>query len=166
MASATSDIAHHEFLFTETGCPDTMLIDALRQALPRTGSIVTWKKSFEMTINRRLAERNAGAAEFFADVNARIVDLIDVFSGESFIHPDFKGRTSIKVVLPVLAPELSYKSIEIQEGGSASDAWNRIVTELRDDANIARVRSALLTYCGLDTQAMWEIWRVLRARVS
>jgi len=30
------------------------------------------------------------------------------------------GRSSIKNVLPALVPELSYKDLEVQEGGTAS----------------------------------------------
>ena len=34
--------------------------------------------------------------------------------------PRFNGSASIKQVLPVLCPELSYKELDIQEGGSAT----------------------------------------------
>ena len=119
-----------------------------------------------MTINRRLAERNPSASIFLENLNARMVDLMDVFLSQAFIHPGFKGSNSIKAVLPVVVPTLSYKFLEIQEGGSASDAWNKIVTGGCDDVEVARVRQALLIYCGLDTRAMWEIWRVLIARVN
>ena len=162
MASADATIEHHEFLFTETGCPDGALIDALRRIMPRSGSIVSWNKSFEMTINRRLAERNPAAAAFLTDLNARMVDLMDVFSSQAFIHPHFKGSNSIKAVLPVLVPTLSYKELEIQEGGTASDAWNKIVTGQLSATDVEAMRRSLLKYCGLDTRAMWEIWLRLR----
>ena len=133
--------------------------------MPRSGSIVSWNKSFEMTINRRLAERNPAAAAFLTDLNARMVDLMDVFSSQAFIHPHFKGSNSIKAVLPVLVPTLSYKELEIQEGGTASDAWNKIVTGQLSVAQIEATRQSLLKYCGLDTQAMSEIWLRLRREV-
>ena len=99
-------------------------------------------------------------------LNARIVDLMDVFTGQMVVHPDFKGKTSIKFVLPALVPELSYKALAIQEGGTASETWNKIVTgELNADA-VARERKNLLEYCGLDFLAMVEIWRVLLAEVA
>ena len=129
--------------------------------MPRSGSIVTWNKSFEKTINNRLAERNPTAASFFESVNARVVDLQDVFTSQAYVDPAFKGKTSIKVVLPVIVPELSYKELEIQEGGTASDTWNKIVTGQLDAGEVGKKRRDLLTYCGLDTRAMWEIWRAL-----
>ena len=99
-------------------------------------------------------------------MNARIVDLMDVFSSQAFVHPGFKGSTSIKAVLPVLVPALSYKELAIQEGGTASDTWNKIVTGVHSAREAEAQRKALLTYCGLDTRAMWEIWRVVRGRAD
>ena len=58
-------------------------------------------------------------------------------------------------------PELSYKDLAIQEGGTASETWNKIVTGGLDAAGVARAREDLLKYCGLDSLAMVEIWRAL-----
>ncbi|MGO9768603.1 MAG: DUF2779 domain-containing protein [Roseiarcus sp.] len=161
MAAPDAEIAHFEFLDTDPGCPDPRLIEALKAFMPAGGSIVTWNKQFEIGINKKLAARQPQADAFIADVNARVVDLMEVFSSQAYVHPGFKGRTSIKSVLPVLVPELSYKSLEVQEGGTASQTWNAIVTgALARDEALAK-RAALLTYCALDTRAMWEIWRVL-----
>jgi hypothetical protein len=156
-----AEIRHFEFLDTEPGCPDDRLIDALHRSLPSRGSIVTWNKQFEIGINKRLAARHPEAAAFLDGLNARIVDLMEVFSSQAYVHPGFRGRTSIKYVLPVLVPELSYKALEIQEGGTASQTWNEIVTGTLSADEAATKRAALLTYCALDTRAMSEIWRVL-----
>lgn len=166
MESADGSILHHEFLFTDPTRPDDAAIGALKEFMPRGGSIITWNKSFEMQINRRLAERNPADAEFLAHLNTRIVDLMDVFSTGAYTHPDFEGSCSIKAVMPVLVPELSYKVLDIQEGGSASATWNRIATGAATGDSVDAQRHALLQYCALDTQAMWEIWRVLWRLVS
>ena len=154
---------HREFLFTETDCPDVALVAALKAALPPTGTVVAWNKSFEKGINAKLAERLPGERTFLDDVNARVIDLMDVFTEQMFVHPAFKGKTSIKYVLPALVPELSYQELAIQEGGTASETWNKIVTGELDADGIARERANLLQYCGLDSFAMVEIWRVLIA---
>ena len=39
-------------------------------------------------------------------------------------HPDFCGSKSLKAVLPVLVPELSYNHLGIQGGADAPAAWN------------------------------------------
>jgi hypothetical protein len=161
-----AEAVHSEFLFTEATCPDAPFVAALERALPGEGSILVWNKPFERGINAKLAERLPEHAAYLAAVNARVVDLMDVFTGQMLVHPAFKGRTSIKYVLPALVPALSYKGLAIQEGATASETWNAIVTgELKADA-AATARQNLLTYCGLDSLAMVEIWRVLATLVG
>lgn len=162
------EVIHYEFLFTETGNPDRELITALRAAMPNTGSVISWNKPFEMTINSRLGSRHLGDAGYLADMNGRMVDLRDPFSGQLFVHPAFKGKTSIKAVLPVLVQngEGSYTDLAIQEGATATDTWNRIVTGTMPGAEIESARANLLAYCRLDTLAMVLILRELRGTIK
>ena len=75
-------------------------------------------------------------------------------------HPDFGGSFSLKSVLPVLVPELSYNALEVSEGGIAALELGRLL--LRGDtlaeAEKSRLREALLRYCELDT---WGTVRLL-----
>ena len=155
------EVQHFEFLDTAPGAPDPRLIEALQSFMPTRGSIVTWNKQFETGINKKLATREPQATAFIEDVNARIVDLLEVFNSQAYVHPGFKGRTSIKYILPVLVPGLSYTALDVQEGGTASQTWNAIVTGGLAPDEVESKRAALLSYCALDTRAMWEIWRVL-----
>lgn len=155
-------LSHHEFLFTQATAPDAAFIAALDLYLPDAGSIVVWNKTFETGINAKLAQRNPAAMAMMHAIKARIVDLEDVFKQQMLVHPGFKGRTSIKLVLPTLVPHLSYKALAIQEGATASDTWNKIVTGTYDTATAEQKRRDLLTYCALDTRAMVEIWQALR----
>lgn len=152
---------HFEFLHTSRECPDEAIIAALRRAMPQRGSIVTWNVSFERGVNDRLAERNQEHRDFFGALDVRLVDLMDVFSTQAYVAPGFRGKTSIKSVLPVLVPELSYKTLNIQEGATATARWGEVVLGGEDAAAVAALRADLLAYCGLDTKAMVEIWRVL-----
>ena len=72
----------------------------------------------------------------------------------------FKGSNSIKNVLPVLVPELSYQNLEVQEGGTAMVEYARMIA-LPDGEEKESIRKNLLEYCKLDTQAMVEIHKVL-----
>ena len=72
-----------------------------------------------------------------------------------------QGSASIKDVLPALLPELSYKNEEIRDGGMASEAWFRMA-ESRDPEEKARIRSALLSYCRLDTYGVVRILEKFR----
>lgn len=157
------ELVHHEFLHVSADSPDTALLAELEKTLPRSGSVVVWNQTFERGINERLAARNPSAHAFLTDVSARIVDLIDPFAKQWYVHPEFRGRTSIKYVLPVLVPEFSYKALAIQEGGTATTKWNEMVTGKMDAATAEQTRKDLLAYCGLDTRAMVEIWQALVA---
>ena len=70
--------------------------------------------------------------------------------------PEMRGSYSIKAVLPALVPELSYKDLEIQEGGTASNIFYQMVTG-EFQGNIEQTRIDLLEYCKLDTYAMVRI---------
>ena len=157
---------HREFLFTGTGCPDAPFVAALKAALPADGAIIAWNKPFEKGVNAKLAERLPAEQADLAAINDRVVDLMDVFTEQMVVHPGFRGKTSIKWVLPALVPRLSYKGLAIQEGATAAETWNAIVTgELEPDEACAAARN-LLAYCGLDSLAMVEIWRALLAIVA
>lgn len=160
------DAVHREFLFTEIGCPDAPFVGALRRGLPEEGTIIVWNKPFEKGINAKLGERHPAEQAYLSAVNERVVDLMDVFSEQMVVHPGFRGKTSIKWVLPALVPGLSYKGLAIQEGATASERWNAIVTGELEPAEAEQARKDLLTYCGLDSLAMVEIWRALLAIVA
>lgn len=161
VAKPGGDVEHFEFLHTSGTNPDGPFIEALRTYLPASGSIVVWNQTFEGGINELLGERNPEAHDFMASLDPRIVDLMDVFSTQAYVHPDFKGRTSIKSILPVLVPALSYKGLAIREGATASARWNELVTGEVKGAEANAIQDNLLAYCGLDTRAMVEIWWAL-----
>jgi len=75
----------------------------------------------------------------------------------------FAGSYSIKKVLPVMVPELSYQNLQIQEGGTASFLYGQM-TALDEEAR-AQLRNDLLAYCHLDTLAMVKIWQRVEERV-
>ena len=162
----TDDAEELAALKARAEAADMALLDALRRDMPATGSVITWNQTFERGINDKLAARNPSAASFLAGVNARVVDLMDVFSDQAYVHPGFRGRTSIKAILPVLVPELSYTTLAIQEGATATVRWNEIATGAVSEAEARRIAADLLAYCALDTRAMVEIWRVLEGEVG
>jgi hypothetical protein len=101
-------------------------------------------------------------APFFEEVNAHTVDLKKIFSDKLYIHPDFKGRSSIKKVLPVLVPELSYATLGIGDGLTATISWFRAVKWDTMDADTRqKIFDDLEIYCELDTIAMVRIFDVL-----
>ena len=149
---------HHQFLWTTPGVdPVRALATRLEGEVGPVGSIVVWNKSFEAGCNRIMAELYPPAAPFLLDMNERMVDLADVISKGHWVHPAFGGRWSLKVVLPVVAPELGYDALAIGHGGLASVLWARCV--LDEPGNVPEperqaIFAALRDYCHLDTLAM------------
>ena len=81
------------------------------------------------------------------------------YSKGYYLHPGFKGSWSIKPVLPVMVPALSYEGLAINKGDQASMAWWKIQHTAIDPAEKDQLVRDLLRYCALDTLAMVEIYR-------
>ena len=94
---------------------------------------------------------------FLADINARMFDLEIIFK-EAYIDAAFGGSTSLKKVLPVMCPHLSYESLEIQDGPQAMDQWLVMLDSVTAPKKRFEIRNALLEYCCLDTYAMVELY--------
>ncbi len=73
--------------------------------------------------------------------------------------------STIKVVLPTLAPKMTYEDMEIGEGQTASLAFGDMVDGRVARESVRAIREALLDYCRLDTQAMVTIVEKLLALV-
>lgn len=153
---------HEEFLSTTPGNPSAAFCAALQKHIGKVGSVVVWSKKFECTINKELGERIPAAKAFLDVLNSRVYDLMDVFSKQHYVHKGFKGGTSIKDVLPVLAPELSYADLAIKEGGTASQSWDKIASSEIGQNEKDDIARDLKLYCERDTYAMYVIWKYLR----
>ena len=150
------------FFYMGKDDPSTMFVEDLKKKIGEVGTIIVWNRTFEEShINKHLAKRLPAYAPFLQSVNSRIYDLRDIFTKQFHVHPEFKGKTSIKNVLPVLCPELSYKELDIGNGSEAMNAWNKLVTEDSTESHKEEVKKAMLEYCGLDTYAMYAIWKHL-----
>jgi hypothetical protein len=131
------------------------------------GTVFVWYEAFEKTRNTEMAAMYPEFAAFFEEVNAHTYDLMKIFSDNLYIHPAFKGRTSIKRILPVLVPDLSYADLDIGDGMTASISWFRAATwDTLDDEERRAIFSDLELYCRLDTFAMVEIFNRLNSLVS
>jgi len=153
---------HFEFLHTENSDPSAAFAHSLEKHIGPIGTIIVWNKKFECKINEELAKRLPQVREFIDGLNARVYDLMDIFSKQYYVHPDFYGSTSIKYILPILAPDLSYKKLEIQEGGTATQKWNEMMTGNLESSEKAQIATNLKEYCKLDTYAMYRIWKYLQ----
>jgi len=161
LESTDAEPKHFEFLHVAPDDPSKSFAESLQTHLGQTGSVIVWHKSFECGRNDEIATRNPATKVFMDSLKDRIYDLEDVFKKQYHVHRDYRGSTSIKRILPVLVPELSYEELEIQEGGNAAETWNKIVNGSLADAEKEKAINDLKDYCGLDTYAMYSIWRTL-----
>lgn len=157
-----STLLHKEFLYTEASNPMGELAKQLREDIGDEGSVIVWNKKFEGKCNEDLALFIPDLAPFLYGINKRFYDLMEIFSKQLFVHKDFKGSYSIKSVLSVLVPTLSYSALDIKDGGMACNAWKKMVFDTTDTAKKEQFATNLRKYCELDTLAMVEIFRALQ----
>ena len=69
-------------------------------------------------------------------------------------HPAFAGSYSLKAVLPVLVPEMTYVGMDVANGTDAGLAWESLARGSLDQSEQDRIKRALLDYCGQDTLAL------------
>ncbi len=132
----------------------------LHDALPETGSVVTYNASFETARLKEGCELLPEFKPWLRKVTPRIVDLLLPFRGFRYYHPQQHGSASMKAVLPALTGK-GYENLAIQEGGAASREFLRVTHGQVTAAERRRVRQHLEEYCGLDTMGMVEIMQKL-----
>lgn len=155
----TGELEHEEFLHTDISDPRKPFIEALFETIGETGSIVVYHKSFEKGEIEKLAKAFPEHEKQLLSITSRLFDQEEIFK-KSYRHPECLGRTSIKVVLPALVPELSYENLPVQEGDQASAVWNKML-EMEHGPEREKTAQDLKDYCKLDTHAMVEIQKRL-----
>jgi hypothetical protein len=159
-------LEHYEYLHRDVSNPIPRLLDRLSQHIQPTGSVLVWYESFEKSRNSEMAAVYENHKQFLDNLNSRIIDLMIPFSEEMVIDPRFKGSASIKAVLPVFNSNLSYKDLNIQEGGSAARLWKQVVFGSESPLIQRQTFDDLVKYCERDTFAMVEIYDQLRQAVD
>ncbi len=154
-------LRHYEYVVKDTCEPCRELVADLQSRIGKDGSVIVWLKAFECTRNNEMGEICTEFKDFLEDLNNRVYDLMDIFKNNLYVDPKFKGSNSIKDVLPVLVPELSYKTLNIHNGSMAMVGWYKMVYENSTVQEKAKILKDLLTYCEQDTLAMVRIWEFL-----
>lgn len=155
------ELRHFYYLHSENTCPGKPLTESLKKYIGKKGTILTWNASFEKGCNSLIGRIYPEYAQFYEEVNERIEDLAIPFQKSWYVNKDFMGSYSIKKVLPVLVPELSYKDLGINEGGSAQRLWMGSVLGDKYLDQKKQILADLEKYCELDTLAMVKIYEVL-----
>lgn len=157
---AGGELEHVEYLADpDTDCREELL-ETLLQNIPQDACVVAFNKSFEANILKNLGKHlphlNNGALE----IANNLIDLMVPFQKRWVYFWEFKGSYSIKAVLPVLCPELSYEDMEVANGFEAIMAYFRM-KKAKGTPEYDVIRQQLLKYCGLDTLAMVRLFESL-----
>jgi hypothetical protein len=156
------ELEHFEYLARHGDKnPVPALLAQMKSEIVDAGSVIVWYKPFETSRNTEMAQMYPEYSDFLNSINSRVYDLMDIFTKQYHVHPLFLGKTSIKYVLPVLVPELSYKEMAIQNGGIACLRWFQMATEIVSQEEGDKIYKNLLKYCELDTLAMYKIYEHL-----
>lgn len=156
-------IAHKEYLAEANSVidPRDAFVKQLIQDCGTSGDVLVYNIGFERGKLNNLIRVYPQFEDEINNIIDRLKDLMTPFQKRWYYTPEMKGSYSIKSVLPALVPELSYQSLEIQEGGTASSTFTQMVIG-QFQGDIQKTRTDLLEYCKLDTFAMVKIVEKLK----
>jgi len=132
--------------------------------------VLVYHQKYELDVLGALCEMFPDLAEDLGIIMKNVVDLLPVVR-DHVCHPGFitkralsSSTYSIKNVLPVLVPSMSYADLDgVAEGGEASRVFAAIVHGVYTGREADDFRQQLLDYCAQDTLAMVEIQKALAA---
>ncbi|MBU7036445.1 MAG: DUF2779 domain-containing protein [Theionarchaea archaeon] len=152
-------VIHCEYLADPTRDCRRELAERLVEDLKGEGSILVYT-SYEKGIIKGLAEMFPDLKEKLDSLLDRIVDLKKII--ESCVYyPGFHGGFSIKAVLPVLVPGMSYNHLQIKEGDTAMVTYVYMILGTYSPHEMKEKRQNLLEYCKQDTLAMVAVHKEL-----
>jgi CRISPR/Cas system-associated exonuclease Cas4 (RecB family) len=175
LESENAELKHYAYLFNSNSDPRPKAVEFLLEHIGDKGTIIAHNAQFEKA---RIAEM---ARDLYMQKDAhklqamltRFWDTMIPFK-KYYLHPDFHCSASIKKVLPVVAPGMTYEGMAIANGGDAMDAFDWLYSHgsVYAFAYMARTREAcekreklrkdLLAYCAQDTLAMVKIVEFLK----
>jgi hypothetical protein len=155
---ASGALRHQEFLDTSGEPPMRSFAESLLATLDAQGPILVYSH-FEKTILTLLSKLFPDLAKRLDDLIGRLVDLLQV-SRHHYYHPAMRGSWSIKAVLPCVAPDLTYDSLEkVHDGQAAQRAYLEIINPENLGDRRKKIEEELKSYCQLDTLAMVRLAR-------
>jgi hypothetical protein len=159
LLEADGALTHHEYLHEGGDDPRPAVARMLCEHVGENGSLIAYNATFEQGVIRKLAERMPDLAPQLLPMVDRFYDLLPVFR-RHYLDPRFLGSASIKNVLPVLVPGLSYERLPVANGEDAQAEWTRAIA-MPPGMERTFVLDALREYCKLDTLAMVRIYQTL-----
>lgn len=150
-------LKHEEFLDDGRQDPRLALVAFLTRVIGPKGTVIAYNKGFEGNCLKELAQSYPRHAKKLLSMKERLWDLAGPFRSVDYVHPKFHGSWSIKNVLPVLIPSMTYEGMPIHDGGGAQVAYINLMSGKLSAMETRRTMKDLKAYCGQDTLAMVEL---------
>ncbi len=166
--SPTSELKFVEYLADKFQNPIPVFVAHMRANIGDVGSILVWNQGFEAGRNAEMAEAVPEYRDFLLGMNERMFDLMLVFKfkRQIYTHSQFNGSASLKMVLPVVCPDLSYDKLGIHNGGEATVAWPVATDPNTPKVIKQKLVADMLEYCKLDSFAMVRILDHLEEQIA
>lgn len=156
-----SKLKHHEYLAEPNVDPRREIAKRLVEQIPNKACVLAYNMSFEKSVLNTLKAWFPAYSKGLDSIINNLKDLMIPFKNQHYYSWQMKGSYSIKAVLPVLVPELSYDGLEVSDGDMAMVAFRRMC-ESNEPTEVENIREALLEYCKLDTLGMVRIMERLK----
>jgi len=156
---------HFEYLAQPGVDPRQEIAEKLLREIPEGACVIAYNMAFEKRVLRELGELLPGLRKRLKAVADGMIDLMEPFKQRDIYHWRMNGSYSLKSILPVLVPEMSYDDLEISDGAMASQAYFTM-GEISDTKDLTRLRKALLEYCRQDTLGLVRVLEKMRSMVQ
>ena len=153
---------HFEYLARPGVDPRVEIAEKLPGEIPFGACVIAYNMAFEKRVLRELGESIPKLRKRLNAVIEGMIDLMEPFKRRDIYHWRMNGSYSLKSVLPVLVPEMTYEGLEISDGAMASEAYFTMET-IADPSELSRLRAALLEYCKQDTLGLVRLLEKMRA---
>ena len=158
---AKDGLEHTDYLSESVGDGRRELAERMIQELGEEGSIVVYSIGAERSRIRDMARWFPDLADQLVAIENRLFDLKPLVE-KCLIYPQFFGKSSLKVVLPVIVPGFGYDDLDIAGGRDAQGAMNLMMRGKIAAEEVPAMRERLLRYCQRDTEATARILQALR----
>ncbi|MDP2658864.1 MAG: DUF2779 domain-containing protein, partial [Candidatus Deferrimicrobium sp.] len=155
-------LRHFEYLAQPGVDPRKEIAEKLVGEIPFGACVIAYSMGFEKRVLRELGESLPTLRKRLNAFTEGMIDLMEPFKRRDIYHWRMNGSYSLKSVLPVLVPEMTYEDLEISDGAMASEAYFAMET-IADPAELSRLRAALLQYCKQDTLGLVRLLEKMRA---
>jgi hypothetical protein len=153
---------HFEYLAHPGPDPRKEIAEKLLGEIPFSAWVLVYNMAFEKRVLKELGESLPGLRRRLNAVAEGMIDLMEPFRRRDIYHWRMNGSYSLKSVLPVLVPEMTYDGMEISDGAMASEAYFTM-GEMSDPNELSRLRKALLDYCRQDTLGLVRLLEKMRS---